>query len=150
MGSYNTTLPLTVTPTITGAYSASDVAGGLLQFKTTGNYETAGGIIRTIVIADDAGATNAFTLHLFNEEPTTIADNAAYAVTTADDLLRIASVTIATGDWVAHNSNTHVLKNSDLNYDFYGSIIYGYLVCTGTPTLTAGSLKIRMTVWKNT
>ena len=44
------------TPTVTaGAYSANDAVGGLLTFANAARFDKGGGIIKDVIILDDAG-----------------------------------------------------------------------------------------------
>ena len=86
-----------VTPTITdGAYSANDVVGGLLSL----DFQTAAGWVALddIVLVDDADVITGITIHVFNQQPSTIADNAAFAPTEADLKKKVAKVLIASFD----------------------------------------------------
>lgn len=127
----------TVAPTITaGAYSAGDVVGGLLTFDVSGAPE--GSLLTRALLVDDDNEKPELTLYLFNASPTSFADNAAFAPVVADLKKLITKVTFATTDYVTVNSNAYALKEdlNDLIPANTGSI-YGYLVCTATPTYTA-------------
>lgn len=129
-----------VTPTIDDdAYSANDVVGGLLTFNVTSS--SGCGIINALRIADDDDEKAALTLYLFNDVPTTIADDAAFAPAIADLKKLIAKIEIAADDYTTVNSNAYALIQ-DLNevYKAAGTgNLYGYLVCTATPTYTAAT-----------
>eukprot|EP00919_Chromeraceae_sp_WS-2016_P077523 GHVR01183488.1.p1 GENE.GHVR01183488.1~~GHVR01183488.1.p1 ORF type:complete len:153 (+),score=8.17 GHVR01183488.1:403-861(+) len=150
MGTYNRTVTIDVTPTITaGAYSANDVIGGL---QTVYIGVGKGGTIRRVNIADDDSEEAAMTLYIFDQLPSTIADNAAFAPTFAD--LQKLVDTVAVGTYVTVNSNDYSI-NKDLNIDYdtdntggTDSTFYVYAVVTGTPTFTGTTdLTFRYTVW---
>ena len=129
----------TVAPTITaGAYSAGDVVGGLLTFDVSGAPE--GSLLTRALLVDDDNEKPELTLYLFNASPTSFADNAAFAPVVADLKKLITKITFATTDYVTVNSNAYALKEdlNDLIPANTGSI-YGYLVCTSTPTYAATS-----------
>jgi hypothetical protein len=126
-------------PTITaGAYSAGDVVGGLLTIDVSGAPE--GSLITRALLVDDDNEKAEITLYLFNASPTSFADNAAFAPVVADLKTLITKITFATADYVTVNSNAYALKEdlNDLIPANTGSI-YGYLVCTATPTYAAAS-----------
>lgn len=130
----------TVTPTVTaGAYSAADVVGGLLTFS--GAFGPSGvGILNRVRVVDDANQKAVLTLYLFNDAPSTIADNAAFAPVVADLKKLVAKVAIAADDYTELNSNAVALIDdiNDTVLDAGGKgALYGYLVCTATPTYAA-------------
>lgn len=131
-------LDVSVTPTIgTDAYTANDVVGGLLTFALP-SITVAGGLINRVLLTDDDNEQAALTLYLFNAEPSAIADDAAFAPTISDLQKLVAVVDLST--YVAVNSNAYSLVE-DINNSFQGNknALYGYLVCTGTPTYTAAT-----------
>lgn len=124
-------------PTITaGAYSAADVVGGLLTFSTGGLPE--GSILTRALLVDDDNEKAEITLYMFNAAPTSINDNAAFAPLVADLKKLVTKITFAVADYVTVNSNAYALKE-DLNDQIpaNGGSLYGYLVCTATPTYSA-------------
>ena len=129
----------TVAPTITaGAYSAGDVVGGLLTFDVSGAPE--GSLLTRALLVDDDNEKPELTLYLFNAAPTTIADADAFAPAVADLKKLITKIVFAVADYVTVNSNAYALKE-DLNdlIPANTGYVYGYLVCTATPTYTASS-----------
>jgi hypothetical protein len=123
---------------IAGAYTANDVVGGLLTFTLGG--AIGGGILNSILLVDDDSEGAALDLYLFNAAPTTIADDAAFAPVVADLKKLITKISIVAGDYVTVNGNDFALKET-MNHIFsaVNGLIYGYLVCTGTPTYTAAT-----------
>jgi len=125
------------TPTVTaGAYSASDVVGGRLTFTmaaASGVY-----LLKSVRLVDDGNVKAAGSLYLFNSAPSSIADNAAFEPTVADLAKLVAVVPVASADYTTLNSNAVALVE-DLNSYFSvdGGTLYGYFVCSGTPTYTA-------------
>ncbi len=144
---YITSKKIAVSPTITaGAYSAGDVIGGLLTFAVPS--AGGGGVWESLLIADDDNEKADVTLYLFDDTPTTIADNAAFAPVMAD-LRKLCAVKNApNASYVTVNSNAYYLA-TNLNFPFQApnGKLYGYLVATATPTYTAVTdLTIAITV----
>lgn len=122
----------------TAAYTASDVVGGLLTFDLTGLSQN-GGILNSVLLTDAANQSEPYYLYLFNELPSTIADQAAFAPTIADLKKVFAIVNIAAADYLTPNSLGIALKE-DINNVFVtaNNRIYGYLVANAsTPDYTA-------------
>jgi hypothetical protein len=147
---FNRTKTIEVTPVIDDdAYSAGDVVGGLIELDVAS--AGGGGVIRRVMLIDDDSEGAALTLYFFDAEPTTIADDAAYAPTVADLKKQIGIVEIATGDYVTQNGNDIVIKDGDdlnIDYESIDGKLYAYIVCTATPTYTAVTdLTLRVTVW---
>jgi len=140
-------LTITLSPTVTaGAYSALDVVGGLLTFPLTG-FTTNSGLVVSAKVDDDDGENAALVLHLFETLPTSINDNAAFSgVTFANQIGIFSKASFAAADYVAVGTNSYCLV-TDLNDMFTTTLgnLYGYLVCTGTPTYAA-TTDIRVTI----
>jgi hypothetical protein len=121
----------------TNAYSANDVLGGLLTFALA-SHASGGGILGNIRINDADAENAAMKLFLFNALPaTTIADDAAYAISAADQALCFYEWTIAAADW---QTNTDGWVHDKPNCIFAADgDLYGYLVATATPTYTAAT-----------
>lgn len=130
----------TVTPTITaGAYSDGDVVGGLLTFDLTG-YPNAGFFLNRVLLLDKSDQKAALLLHLYNDSPTAIADNDAYARSDADLLKWIGSVAIGTYVSVSTTNATAVVVDLNDMYWTDKGKIYGYLQCNAsTPTYVSTS-----------
>lgn len=87
-------VPITVT---LDAYTANDVVGGTLSCEVP---QAKGGCwIYAVKLIDDATQAEAYTLYVFNEAPSTIANDAAHAPTEADWLKYIGKIAIAAGDY---------------------------------------------------
>ena len=132
---------ITVTPTIAlTAYTAGDVVGGLLTFSD--NDVPVGAVAFNAVTLIEADIQNEqYVLHLFNDVPTTIANDAAYAsnILIADLKKEIKQITIATADWTDTGTvGTSAFKTFDPVYaENPRNAIYGYLVATDTPDYSA-------------
>lgn len=135
-----------LTPTIsTNAYIAGDVVGGLLQFNVAS--PSGVGILNAVRVVDDDNEKAELTLYLFNAAPTSIVDADPFAPTVADLKKLIAKIVVEAADYVTVNGNAYALKSmksssEDLN-DVYkaaeNGVLYGYLVCTATPTYAAAT-----------
>lgn len=144
MGRFNQTHRITVQPTITaGAYSAGDVVGGLLTFDMLGT----GGSIRSLIIADRDDEKAAGTLYLYRDYPTVIADNGAWSMADADAARYIGNIAVAATDYDDSGGQSQAeLPRLDIPFDVRQ--IYGYFVCSGTPTYTATSdLSFILVAW---
>ena len=137
----------------TDAYTANDVVGGLITFDVANS--AGSGLIRWASVVDDDAEDAELALYLFDAVPTTIADDAAFAPTVADLKKYIGKILFEAADYEDINSNGvamlgHGVSTDFLNIDFKTDTgnIYGYLVCTGTPTYTAATdLTIRVGFW---
>ena len=134
-----------------GAYSDGDVVGGRINLNDLCG-GGGGGVIRQVLIADDAAQSAVFKLYLYDGQPTSIADNAAFAsAMTMEDLEKlVAVIDIAAGDIVTLNSNTYALKTG-LDYAHGSGQLWAYLVLNGsTPTYAAiDDLTLKITGWKD-
>lgn len=151
---YNRQKVITASPTIdTNAYTANDVVGGLLTFDISN--AGGGGVVRWARVVDDDNEKAELTLYLFNAAPTTIADDAAFAPVVADLKNYVGKVLFEVADYETINGNAvamigHGVSTDLVNIDFPSSSgnLYGYLVCTATPTYTAATdLTISLGVW---
>ena len=129
-----------VAPTVTaGAYSAADVVGGLLTFSV--NSPSGCGSINKLVITDDANQKAAGSLFLFNAAPTSIANNAAGNLAIADLKKIVSVIAVVADDYKTVNGNAYAVID-DIN-DVYKADgkgnLYGYFICSGTPTYTAAT-----------
>ena len=129
---------ITQTPTVTaGAYSAGDAVGGLLTFANAALVSTGGGIIKQVLIIDDAGQDAEMELWLFNATFTAMADNAPWAPSQADLRKLVGIVTTVDGSWFAAGTPS-VARILDVGrYDLAGTSLFGQLVARGTPTFAA-------------
>ncbi len=144
MSKYNADIE--IIPTITGAYADGDTVGGRLNLAS-GNL----GELREIRLVDDSNNGSALYLYLFNGQPTSIGDNAAFAasIVIADHKKFIGRISIAAADYITLNSNKTAIKE-DINKTIGTGQLFGYLVTNGsTPTYTALDLTLYLTFWKD-
>ena len=125
------------TPAVTaGAYSANDTVGGLLTFAFAAN-SGKGGVIKDVIIIDDAGQDSVMELWLFSETFTAIADNAAWDISQADSRKLVAIISTSNGAWYATGTESVAMIECSQRYDLAGTSLFGQLVTRGTPTFAA-------------
>jgi hypothetical protein len=136
------TVGLELTVALT-AYTAGDVVGGLLEFDISD--ASGGGICSTLRMVDEDSQAEIYTLYVFNDKPTVIADGDAFAtaVTVADLRKRIATIPIVAANYNTLNSMDYVdldLTHADVlgrSLVFNGNgKLWAYLVATETPDYT--------------
>lgn len=126
------------TPTVTaGAYTAGDAVGGLLEFHNAARIAGTGGVIKDMLIIDDAGQDAEMELWLFNSTFTAMVDNAPWAPSEADLRKQIAIISTTDGAWFAAGTPSVARVEVSQSYDLIGTSMYGQLVTRGTPTFAA-------------
>ena len=131
-------ITITQTPTITaGAYVAGDAVGGLLTFADAARLTGGGGVIKDVLIIDDAGVSVELELWLFDQIFTAIADNAAWAPTEADLENLVTVISTVDIDYFDASNHTVVPVEVARRYDCVGVDLFGQLVTRGTPTYDA-------------
>lgn len=125
-------------PTITaGAYIAGDNVGGLITFADAALAVGGGGVLKDMVIVDDAGQDAELELWLFNQTFTAGADNAPWAPSEADLENLITVITTADIDYLAAGTPSVVVVEIAKRFDCIGTSLFGRLVTRGTPTYAA-------------
>ena len=136
--SVNKGTTISQTPTVTaGAYAANDAVGGLLTFANAVRNSGGGGIVKSMIILDDAGQDAALELWLFSETFTAIADNAAFDISQADLRNLVAIIATADGAYFASGTESAARVEASQRYDLAGTSLFGQLVTRGTPTYAA-------------
>jgi len=133
-------ITISQTPAITaGAYAAGDAVGGLLTFANAARVSGGGGVIKSVVIVDDAGADAELELWLFDRTFTAMADNAPWAPSEADleNLIAIVQTADATQGWLAAGTPSAIVIEVSQRYDLNGTSLFGQLVARDTPTYAA-------------
>lgn len=133
-------ITISQTPTITaGAYSAGDTVGGLLTFANAARVAGLGGVIKNMLIIDDAQQSVELELWLFNQTFTPIADNAPWAPSVADLENLIAIITTESGDWFESSNQGVADVEASKRFDLIaaGTSLFGQLVTRATPTFVA-------------
>lgn len=132
------------------AYSANDVVGGLLTFNMIS--PSGCGVLNALKITDEDNEGAALDVYIFSDVPSTIADDAAGALTISDIDKLLCKVEIAAGDYKTVNSLKFVIKDESsegLNRAYKlptTGNLYAYVICTGTPTY-ANNKAIKMTLY---
>lgn len=126
------------TPTVTaGAYSANDAVGGLLTFANAALITGGGGVIKDVIILDDAGQDVEMELWLFDRTFVAMADNAPWAPSEADLRNLVAIISTGDGAWFAAGTPSAARVECSQRYDCVGTSLFGQLVTRGTPTFAA-------------
>jgi len=128
------------TPTVTaGAYVANDAVGGLLTFANAARVSGGGGVIKTVVIVDDAGQDVEMELWLFNQTFTAMVDNAPWAPAEADleNLVGVISTEDSAQGWLDAGTPSTITIDVATRYDLAGTSLFGQLVTRGAPTFAA-------------
>ena len=132
----------------TSAYSANDVVGshanattGAMTFDISGTSSGAG-LINKLLVYDDDNEGAAGALWLFTQDlATPILDNAGFSLVLADWDNWITTLTLPS--FTTYNSiKQAVLPDINDTFKVTKNLIYGYFVCSGTPTY-AGSKTIK-------
>lgn len=131
-------ISISQTPTITGgAYAANDAVGGLLTFANAARVTGGGGVIKDVILLDDAGQDAEVELWLFNATFTAMTDNAPWAPSEADLRKLVAIITTSDGAWFAAGTPSAARIEVSQRYDLTGTSLFGQLVTRGTPTFVA-------------
>ena len=141
-------ITITQTPTVTaGAYSAGDNVGGLLTFANAARVSGGGGIIKDVLLIDDAGQDAETELWLFDTTFTAGSDNDAWAPTEAQLHTLITVVKSTDGSWIAGGTPSVCPIEVSRRYDCTGTSLFGRLVTRGTPTEAAtDDITVRITL----
>ena len=136
VGGEGDTFPVNLTVTA-GAYAANDAVGGRIEFVNAARTAAGGGVIKDLIILDDAGQDAEMELWLFEDEFTAMANNAPWAPSEADLRLLVAIISTAGGAWFAAGTPSAARVEASQRYDCVGTSLYGQLVTRGTPTFVA-------------
>lgn len=139
------TYPLTVdiTPD-TSAYADGDVIGGLQSVGPVPGATAGGYSLNGIALVDDDNEGTALDIHIFYQQPTSIADQAPFAPSAADLKKRVRKVAVAAADWETENNIKAVYKE-DINDVIPAIKFWFYLVTNGTTPTFAASKTITVT-----
>ncbi len=127
---------LSAVPVVTaGAYSANDAVGQLLSFSDAVRRPGGHAVVRSLTLTDLTVTANVLRLWLFDEQPATIADNAAFDVSDADLFKVVGVIAIPAASYlIATDNQVAMVLNVGLVYTLPGTTLYGQLMCTETPT----------------
>lgn len=137
VGSWSTAI--IQTPTITaGAYIAGDNVGGLLTFANAARFSGGGGILKEILIIDDASQSDETELWLFNQTFTAGADNAVWTPVEAELHNLVTVISTASGTYYTGGATgTVCMVEVARQFNLTGTSLFGRLVTRGTPTYAA-------------
>lgn len=131
-------ISISQTPTVTaGAYTGGDAVGGLLTFANAAFFTGGGGVIKDVIILDDAGQDAEMELWLFDVTFTAMSDNDPWAPSEADLRNLVAIITTSDGAWFAAGTPSAARVEVAQRYDLEGTSLFGQLVTRGTPTFVA-------------
>lgn len=133
-------ITITVEPTVTaGAYIAGDCVGGELTFANAGRINGGGGVIKNMVILDDAGQDVELELWLFDTTITSPGDNAPWVCPEDELETLVAIITTADGAYFAAGTPSAARVEASQRYDCAAgdTDLYGQLVTRGAPTYAA-------------
>jgi hypothetical protein len=127
------------TPTITaGLYAAGQNLGGLLTFANAARTTGGGGVIKDLVLIDDASQSVQIELWLFNQTFTAGADVAAWTPVEAELENLVTIISSLEGVWYAGGATATVMAAEvSRRYDVVGTSLFGRLVTRGAPTYVA-------------
>lgn len=145
-----------IQPEITdGAYSDGDVVGGVLVVTPGHPF----GTLRRVIIIEDADTTaslNPMTLYVFREQPTGIANNAAFSGVQPEDYAKlIGTIPVVADDYREVSATLHVVDiETAISYvrsREEAARLYIYPVLEGAPTNydTDNGLTFNFTLWKS-
>jgi len=129
---------IVVTPVVTaGAYVANDAVGGVMEFANAAKESGGGGVIKDVLIVDDAGQDVELELWLFSGSIAAVGDNNPWAP--AEDALHslVGIVSTADGAWFAAGTPSAARVEASQRYDLTGTSLFGQLVTRGAPTFAA-------------
>lgn len=136
----NKMIDINQSPVVTaGAYSAKDVVGGLLTFANAASVYKGSGMLRKIVIRNNAMVADLLMVNLFSQAPAVIADNGAYDPTDAEMAFCIGVIPIVAADYVLATDNA--IASKVLEFPFVlatgGTSLYAYVSTVATPSYAA-------------
>lgn len=138
-------------PTLsTTAYSAGDALGGRLTFSFVNPYDEGGGTIISSVLLDKKKVNAGVTLTLFSAPistgNSTVTDNSALAIGSADLANVVGTISFSTGSYVNFSATSCATNNGQVGYYIpNGRALYGCLRANTTPTFsTGGALTVKL------
>lgn len=126
-----------------GALDAGDAAGDkiVIDRSVDGEPLPKKGRILRVTMMDQADQTSALTLHLFNDDFTAAASDAAFSISAADGLKWVTSVNLTV---VTDLGSVRVAEANDCDVDYYavGQRLVAQASTAGTPTFGAGTMPV--------
>lgn len=140
MGTYHNSTAIAVT-TDGASHVSGDSVGGLIE--VTGM--PSNGLLMGLRVVENGTNGVALNVWVFNEAPTTIADNVALNLSTADKQKCIGQFAVAAGDYITNNSQRIALPKIDyIPFETANNKIYLYLQATGTFTPGAATYSLTL------
>jgi len=133
----------------TGAYSANDLIGTLMEFDNVIQADMGGGLIHHVLVTDMANQTEALKILLFDTELSTGSNWAtgdASALTLDDDDVEncIGIVDVDSASFVSAANNAVASVEVHLPFYITGRKLYGLVQAVGTPTYASDDLIVRI------
>ena len=142
---------VSVTPVMAnaGGYSSGDQVG--VPIEVTGVMLSDGGqaLLKSLTVIDKAAQSLALDVWFFNEEPTTVADNAAFDMTDANLAKALGHVKVVAGDYSAESSGSLAcVRNIDLLLQSIAKkqSVWVVVVTRGAPTYASLDLTLKFGV----
>jgi len=147
-----TTITVTPTLTVAGAYAAGDFVGTsatAMTFANAARVSGGSGVIETAILVDGDLQSIAAELWLFDTAPTPPNDNAAWTISDANALTCIGVIPFSSYYASALNS-VSVARGLGIAFSAVGGTsIYGCLVTRGAPTYVSGNLSVRLAIMQD-
>ena len=118
-----------------GALDANDALGDKFRFSGVPKK----GRISVIQMADQDDDTLAATIHIFREDFTAAASDAAFTISVADSRKWVASEAFDAGTDLG-SAKAHVIKNVNVDYYAPSGTLHCQLSSTGTPNIASADL----------
>lgn len=137
-----------LSPTTSGAYSANDNVGGLIQVQNLGVVADPCFALRSVTVVDKAGGAGAaMNVFLFRDDPSaliTLTDNGALSIAAAADLIH-AHVQVGAGSFVtAGGLSIASVGNLYIPVRYLQGKLYVALQTLSTPTYNNGTLFLKL------
>lgn len=127
--------------TTSGAYSAGDVIGGLQEIELSSGY-----VVHAILI-DQGAQDKIVTAYIFDEQPTTVVDNAAITGLSPADWHKLLS-TVVFDDFAPIDTVT-ISEPSKKSPLVTHNKSWIYFVATEAATYTNGALRVKLVAWED-
>ncbi len=136
-----------VTPALTGTntYAAGDCVDGVLEFTDAARVAGMGGVIKQLLIVDDAGQDAQMELWLFNQIFTSPGDSSPWVCPEAQLHNLVGIISTVDGRWYGTGTPSVAVVEVSQQFTCVGTSLFGQLVNrVGTPTYGADDLSIKL------
>lgn len=132
----------------TNTYVSGDVVGGLLTF----NMSHIDGTIHRLLLIDSEAKDVNWTLYLYDEQPSSIADNDPFLLDVDDLDKECGKISILAANKETINSiivqRASIKNNDGMPVLFNGNTVWAFLVIGGAATFSSDTaLRIKLTYW---